>query len=101
MVFKVDKQNKQSYHLLLPYMVSADPKATLNTLINILVKKEPKIALLGGENGTDLIAKLIRQSPKHLKKNGKLILEISPSQKNIVFSLNKISKWSSVERHAL
>ena len=68
----------------LPYISTSE----MHTL-SLEVKKEPKRALLGGENGTDLIAKLIRQSPKHLKKNGKLILEISPSQKNIVFSLIK------------
>jgi len=66
----------------LPYLSTSE----INTL-SLEVKKEPEIALFGGENGIDLIEKLIRQTPKHLKKNGKLILEISPSQKNIVFSL--------------
>ena len=68
----------------LPYISTGE----MHTL-SLEVKKEPTIALLGGEDGTDLITKLIRQSPKYLKKNGKLILEISPSQKNIVFSLIK------------
>ena len=68
----------------LPYISTGE----MHTL-SLEVKKEPTIALLGGEDGTDLIAKLIRQSPQYLKKNGKLILEISPSQKNIVFSLIK------------
>ncbi len=70
----------------LPYLTSKE----MNTL-SLEVKKEPTIALFGGEDGTDLIVKLIRQAPKHLKKNGNLILEISPSQKNIIFSLMKKS----------
>ena len=68
----------------LPYLSTSE----INTL-SLEVKKEPEIALFGGENGIDLIAKLISQTPKYLKKNGKLILEISPSQKTIVFSLIK------------
>lgn len=70
----------------LPYLTSKE----MNTL-SLEVKKEPTIALFGGEDGTDLIVKLIRQAPKHLKKNGNLILEISPSQKNIILSLMKES----------
>ena len=42
---------------------------------------EPKIALDGGKNGFEIIEKLLKQSPHHLKPNGKIFLEIDPQQK--------------------
>ncbi|HJN07182.1 MAG TPA: peptide chain release factor N(5)-glutamine methyltransferase [Pirellulaceae bacterium] len=39
---------------------------------------EPKLALLGGETGTELIETLIHQAATHLRVGGSLILEISP-----------------------
>ena len=41
---------------------------------------EPKLALTGGDDGLDLIRKLIHQAPKHLNHRGAIILEMSPEQ---------------------
>ena len=44
-------------------------------------KYEPKLALDGGINGTEIIMKVIKKSSYLLKKNGKLIIEIGINQK--------------------
>lgn len=39
---------------------------------------EPRLALVGGETGTEIVARLIPQAAERLKAGGSLILEISP-----------------------
>jgi len=48
------------------------------------VKFEPADALYANDNGMELIKKLINQAPKHLSKNGFLILELDPRQMKLV-----------------
>ena len=50
---------------------------------------EPKLALDGGLDGTFKILKIIKKASTLLKKNGKLILEISKDQKTSVTKLLK------------
>ena len=42
---------------------------------------EPKVALDGGINGTEILMKVIKNSSVLLKNNGKLIIEIGANQK--------------------
>jgi len=44
------------------------------------VRMEPKSALYGGKDGLNAIRKILERAPLFLKKNGILLLEISPSQ---------------------
>lgn len=44
------------------------------------VKKEPKHSLIGGDDGLEFIKKLIKESPKYLKENGLLIIEMEKSE---------------------
>ena len=44
------------------------------------VRREPRLALDGGERGLDVIERLIEQAPAKLNAGGRLILEISPEQ---------------------
>ncbi len=51
-------------------------------------KKEPKdskLATTGGEKGSELINKFLKQSKKHLEENGKIFLLISNLTKDIDF----------------
>lgn len=55
------------------------------------VKKEPKISLLGGDDGLKYIKILFEESHKYLKDNGKLIVEMEKDElegsKNFLKSL--------------
>ncbi len=42
---------------------------------------EPKGALLGGQDGLDLIRRIIRQAPEHLKAGGWLLMEMGHDQR--------------------
>lgn len=52
------------------------------------VQYEPERALDGGKNGLDYHKKIIEGSKKFLKKNGYLIMEISPEQKSFFLDRN-------------
>ena len=100
-IFKtnVDNFNNGKYDLIIsnpPYIKKLD----LNYLDKGVINFEPKLALNGGLDGTSKISKVIKKSSELIKKNGKLILEISFNQKERVkkilinngFYINKILK---------
>jgi release factor glutamine methyltransferase len=45
---------------------------------------EPELALQGGRDGTDLLRRLIRRSPRKLRSSGHLLLEAAPQQMPIL-----------------
>jgi len=59
-------------------LVANLPYLTQNELAN--VPHEPKQALYGGKLGLEIIERLLMQAPKYLKPEGKIFLEISPTQ---------------------
>ncbi len=89
-------------------IVSNPPYIPTNEIRNLQdeVKKEPYIALNGGENGLYFIKLILFNSNKFLKTNGFLILEIGDGQwpkfKNIVPDFLKIynvfKDYSNIER---
>ncbi len=84
----VDKFARGKYDLIVsnpPYI----SKYCLKYLEKDVVNFEPKLALDGGLDGLSEIRKIIKKSSELIKKNGKLILEISYDQKNKVTSLLK------------
>ena len=48
---------------------------------------EPEIALFAGDDGLDVIRRLIAEAPKYLAPTGKLILEIGATQANTLRTL--------------
>jgi len=54
---------------------------------------EPKVALDGGINGTEILMKIIYNSSNLLKKNGKLIIEIGLNQKYKLIDYLKKNKF--------
>lgn len=59
----------------LPYI----PSARIENLDESVKNFEPHIALDGGNNGADLIFKLLNQSERFIKKNGVILLEVDDS----------------------
>ena len=95
----IDKYNSSNYDLIIsnpPYINNID----ISRLDDDIKFHEPKIALSGGCDGFRDIKKVIINSKKLLKRNGKLIIEIASKQKNQSlkilnengFYINKISK---------
>ena len=95
----IDKYNLNKYDLIIsnpPYINKVD----LNRLDDDVRLYEPRLALYGGITGFDEIKKVIENSYKLLKYNGKLIIEIGDKQKNYTknillksgFYINKICK---------
>ncbi len=95
----IDKFNSNKYDLIIsnpPYINKVD----LNRLDDDVRLYEPKLALYGGITGYDGIKKVIKNSYKLLKHNGKLIMEIGEKQRNHTvkilmknrFYINKICK---------
>ena len=61
------------------------------------VRKEPKIALDGGEDGLNFYKEIANNAYKYLKKDGYLCLEIGYNQKdNVIKLLNKIGEYKEI-----
>ena len=85
-VFDVDKFNLDKYDLILsnpPYIALRDIKNLSKDIINY----EPLLALKGGNDGLDLIKKVIYKSSALLKKSGLLVVEIGNNQYKQVSNL--------------
>lgn len=66
----------------LPYVRSGDYPRLAPEL-----HREPREALLGGEDGTEVIARLLRQAPGKLKAGGALLLEVNEAHADAVAAL--------------
>lgn len=69
-----------------PPYVAEDEFETLPEQIR---RHEPSAALLAGEDGLDVIRRLIAQAPQHLQPGGLLMFEIAPEQSQAVGELLK------------
>jgi uncharacterized protein YqhQ/methylase of polypeptide subunit release factors len=58
-----------------PYIAYSDMQSLQKEVL-----AEPHIALFGGENGLEIIEKIINQAAKHLKNKGILLLEVGYNQ---------------------
>ena len=72
-----------------PYIMTKDIK----NLEEDIKKFEPKLALDGGNDGLDVIKKVIYKSKKILKINGMLALEIGNGQYKKVSQILKLNKF--------
>lgn len=75
-----------------PYVSSSE----WYTLSPEICNYEPPEALIGGNNGLEIIKRLIQEAPSYLKKSGILIFEIGWQQKNRVEKMLQ-SAWEKVE----
>jgi release factor glutamine methyltransferase len=77
-----------------PYIASE----TISTLQPEVQYFEPLNALTDGGNGLSIVETLITESPKYLKPNGSLLIEIGFDQAEIVRSFAEKSKlWSQID----
>ena len=67
------------------------------------VRREPQLALDGGEGGLEVMRRLLQQAPTKLNANGCLILEISPEQAEAVreMALKRFPKADITHRNDL
>ena len=65
------------------------------------LSQEPSLALDGGEEGLDLIERLIRSLPGKLAADGAVVLEIDPAQSEAVAALiEREVPWLNAEIHS-
>ncbi len=71
-------------------LITCNPPYLKKTEVDNLDKigwREPKIALLGGEEGTEIAGKIIGEAFYYLKDGGYLIMEASPEQMTKLYGL--------------
>lgn len=54
-------------------------------------RHEPELALRAGDDGLDLVLKILRDAPDHLSENGLLICEVGDSQQHVSALLPELS----------
>lgn len=79
----------------LPYVTAAE-YATLEPEIT---EFEPKLALVGGEDGLDLVRRLAGQAPQSLKPGGMLALEIGAEQATATETILQNAGFVDTETH--
>ena len=96
-VFDLNKFNKGKYDLIVsnpPYIPSKDIEKLSKDIIN----HEPLVALNGGQDGLDLIKKVIYKSNTLLKTNGMLAIEIGYQQYKKVSEILKECKFTEFSK---
>jgi release factor glutamine methyltransferase len=81
-------------------IVSNPPYVTTEQLAHLQPEVrdfEPQVALCGGDSGLDIIKRIVRDSPRHLKTGGHLLLEVGFDQSAVVDDLFDESLWRSSE----
>jgi release factor glutamine methyltransferase len=66
----------------LPYVIEEE----LGNLAPEIRDYEPRIALIGGQDGTSVLSQLLDDAPRWLNTDGALIVEIDPRQKDFLIS---------------
>jgi release factor glutamine methyltransferase len=63
-------------------IVSNPPYLTTGEMAGLQpeIRREPPSAIDGGAEGLDIVARLLRQAPSHLRHGGLLVVEIAPQQ---------------------
>lgn len=88
-------ENYDKFDLIIsnpPYLSARDwEKSPLN-----IKKFEPRSSLVSGRNGTEIIKRIIMNSPDYLKKEGTILIEIGCNQKEIVEKILKKIGFSNI-----
>jgi release factor glutamine methyltransferase len=63
------------------------------------LQHEPRLALDGGEDGLDVIRRLVGQAPAHLRAGGYLALEVGDGQAAVVSALARAAGAGEIELH--
>jgi release factor glutamine methyltransferase len=74
------------------------PRGELSGL-PIEVRREPRLALDGGEDGLDLLRRIIRDAPARLCAAGELLLEAAPQEMDALSRLLRAAGFSSPVRY--
>jgi len=61
----------------------------LSPIKSKIIKHEPAVSLNGGKQGLEIIKRFLFQAPDFLTPKGKIIIEISPTQKNVLIKFIK------------
>jgi len=80
-------------------IVSNPPYVPSGEMVSLApeVLKEPALALDGGEDGLDLIRKIILKAPEHLEPGGALLLEAGPGQMPTIKVMLEENNFSCVK----
>lgn len=81
-------------------LVLSNPPYIASSVIETLepqVKKEPRLALDGGEDGLEIIRMITEQAPKYMKEGSYLLMEIGYDQGDAVKELFEGSRFHQVE----
>ncbi len=71
-----------------PYLTAADMQQ-----LQPEVRHDPALALFGGPDGLDVYRRLAKESPKHVKKDGYLAVEIGAGQAAAVVAIFTQDGW--------
>jgi release factor glutamine methyltransferase len=83
-------------------LITANPPYVPRGLIDTLapeVRREPRLALDGGETGLDLIRRIIDGAPAFLRPGGALLMEADPSQFSAIDAILRSRGYGTIQRY--
>ena len=87
----------QRFHVIaanLPYIPDGDPRTEPG-----VVRHEPHLALYGGEDGLDLVRRVVVDAPDCLEEGGLLVLEVSDQQASATRGLLEAAGYTEIAFH--
>ena len=77
------------------YILANPPYIPSGRKLPTALRQEPENALFGGKDGLRYIRRLLKQAPRHLASNGKLVVEFDSRQKPAIAALAKQASYDA------
>jgi release factor glutamine methyltransferase len=84
------------------HLITANPPYVAGDEIETLapeVRREPRLALDGGDEGLDILRRIIADAPEHLYPGGLLLMEADPRQMKTLYQMLETKGYKGIQTY--